>query len=500
MERFVLGIDIGTTSVKAALVSSEGRLVDEASAPHDLISLLPGWAEERAEDWWANTRRTIRELVSRNPDLMERVDCVGVTGMVPAIVMLDGAGNPIRNTIQQNDARAVSQIEAITRRVDQQTLYQKTGGFTNQQHVLPRMLWVRENEPEAFSRLVHVLGSYDYIVYKLTDQLSIELNWAAESGLFDIRKREWLTEQMEAFGIQPEWFPRVNASMSIVGCVTREASAATGLRQGIPVIAGSADHVASTLSAGIINQGDLLIKFGGAGDVLYCTEDIVTSPKLFFDYHIVPDRYLINGCMAASGSLVKWYLGDILDRYSGEALRELDEAASKLPPGSDGLVILPYFLGEKTPIFDPLARGMLFGLTLSHTRAHIFRACLEAVIYGFRHHIDAIGELGYHPAQVIATNGGSRSRFWCQIAADVLGQTVRAYSSHPGSALGVAFLAGMAAGVFSEWEQIRLFLKDSRVYEPDPKATAVYGKAYRIYRELYEQTRPSCRAIAELYK
>ena len=252
MERFVLGVDIGTTSVKAVLVSTEGKLLDESNASHDLISLFPGWAEERADCWWANTQKTVRDLMARNPEAMKKVECVGVTGMVPAIVMLDKDGNPIRNTIQQNDARPVKQIEEITARVDQDDLYAKTGGFTNQQHVLPRMLWVRENEPEVFSKLAHVLGSYDYIVYKLTDQLSVELNWAAESGLFDIRKRKWLTDQMEAFDFKPEWFPQVNASMSVVGHITKEAAEATGLAAGIPVIAGSADHVMVSLFSTII--------------------------------------------------------------------------------------------------------------------------------------------------------------------------------------------------------------------------------------------------------
>jgi xylulokinase len=500
MERFVLGIDVGTTSVKTVLVSGEGVLVDEASASHDLISLHTGWAEEDADKWWRNVRKTLRELSSRHPEAVSGAACIGVTGMVPAIVMLDENGAPVRNTIQQNDARSVEEIDFLKERIDQEDLYEKTGGFTNQQHVLPRMLWVRDHEPEAFARMAHVLGSYDYIAYKLTSALSIEMNWAAESGLFDIRKKEWLTDQMEAFGFRPEWFPKVNASMAVIGHVTEQAAAETGLRAGIPVIAGSADHVASTLSAGIINEGDLLIKFGGAGDILYCTEEIATSPKLFFDYHIVPDRYLVNGCMAASGSLVKWYLGDILRNYGGQTLRDLDEEASKLPPGSDGLVILPYFLGEKTPIFDPLARGMIFGLTLSHTRAHIFRACLEAVIYGFRHHIDTIREMGFRPAHIIATNGGSKSRFWCQIAADVLGETVTAYSSHPGSSLGVAFLAGMAAGVFTNWEQIHLFLKDPKVYEPDGAAHAIYDKSYQIYRALYPATKASSEALAKLYQ
>ena len=499
MEKTILGIDIGTTSIKAVLVSSNGTLVDEVNAPHDLISENLGWAEEDANIWWDHTISVVRQLKERNRELFDRVECIGVTGMVPAIVLLDENGEPIRNTIQQNDARAVKQIEELTEKLDQEKLFELTGGYTNQQHVLPRMLWVKENEPEVFAKVRSVMGSYDYIVYKLTGVRSIEMNWAVESGIFDIRRQEWLTDQMKQFDFDPAWFPEVNASMKIVGEVSAKTAGLTGLRQGVPVIAGSADHVASTLSAGIIKEGDLLIKFGGAGDILYCTEEIKTCPKLFFDYHIVPDHYLINGCMAASGSLVKWYLGDILDSYGGSTLKALDEEASKLPPASDGLVILPYFLGEKTPIFDPQARGMMFGLTLSHTKAHIFRACLEAVIYGFKHHIDVIEELGYTPEHIIATNGGSRSKFWCQIAADVLGKEVKAYPSHPGSALGVAFLAGMAVGAFQSWDMIHLFLQDHKTYYPNPEAVKIYEKSYRIYRNLYLQTKESCKALAELY-
>ena len=500
MERTVIGVDIGTTAVKAVLVSSEGYIIDEVREAHDLISLKPGWAEENAADWWRNTIAALRKLKEHSPDLFSRVECVGITGMLPAIVMLDEDGEPVRNTIQQNDARSVEQIRFITERLDQEELFRLTGGYTNQQHILPRMMWVRDNEPDVFARMRWVMGSYDYIVYKLTGVRSIEMNWAVESGLFDIRKQVWLTDMMEQFSFDPSWFPQVNPSMSIIGTVTAEAAALCGLKEGTAVIAGSADHVASTLSAGIINEGDLLIKFGGGGDILYCTEEIVTCPQLFFDYHIVPDRWLINGCMAASGSLVKWYLGDILDNYSGDSLKELDREASLLPPASDGLIVLPYFLGEKTPIFDPEARGMLFGLTLSHTKAHIFRAILESVIYGFRHHIDIIRDLGYEPGHIIATNGGSRSSFWCQIAADVLDQEIKAYPSHPGSALGTAFLAGMASGAFTSWDQIHLFLQDCRIYTPDPDAVKIYRKSYEIYRKLYLQTKDSCRDIAALYQ
>nr|WP_306220316.1 FGGY-family carbohydrate kinase [Cohnella sp. WQ 127256] len=243
----------------------------------------------------------------------------------------------------------------------------------------------------------------------------------------------------------------------------------------------------------------MLIKFGGAGDILYCTNELVTTPELFFDYHVVPGKYLLNGCMAASGSLVKWYIKDLLQATDDSIYKELDEAALQVKPGADGLIILPYFLGEKTPIFDPEARGVMFGLTLSHGRGHIFRAILEAVIYGFRHHVEVLESLGYRPNKVYATNGGAKSKFWCQIASDVLKCDIRSFPSHPGSALGVAFVAGMTAGLFTDWSEIHDFLQDYRDFSPIPSNSDVYDKSYQVYRDLYRQLKPSFEAIQHLY-
>jgi len=499
MSEYALGIDIGTTSVKAVLISSQGFIADEASAGHDLTSLHPNWAEEDADVWWMNTVSVVRELSKRNPDKMKQIKCIGCSGMVPAIVMLDAQGNPVRNTIQQNDARAIKQIKNVTEVLDQQLLYRRTGGTTNQQHIIPRLLWVKENEPDAWAVTKTIMGSYDYIVYKLTGQKSLEINWAVESGCFDIHTQQMLVDDLDMFGIDPSWLPQVNPSMNIVGETLSLTWDEMGLPAGIPVIAGSADHVASALAAGITQKGDLLIKFGGAGDILYCMDEIKTSYKLFFDYHIIPQKYLLNGCMAASGSLLKWFSKDIIGSESPDVFKELDIQAAQIPPAADGLVILPYFLGEKTPIFDPSSRGVIFGLTLSHSKAHIFRAILEAVIYGFRHHIEVIREEGCSPDRIFATNGGAKSKFWCQIAADVLGETVTSYPAHPGSALGVAFLAGKSAGIFREWQDIQWFLNDSRVYEPNSANTAIYNKSYDIYRNLYTQLRDSFDAVQTLY-
>lgn len=496
---YTLGIDIGTTSVKVIMISSEGTIFAETSVPHDLISKHPNWAEEDADIWWENTRTALKRLKDAHPEEMRDIRCIGCSGMVPAIVMLDAKGRPVRKTIQQNDARAVEQIGRITRTLDQEKLYERIGGKTNQQHVLPRLLWVKENEPEVFEKTDCVMGSYDWITYQLTGMKSLEMNWAVESGAMDIRTGEWLKEDLLLFGISTELFPEVHPSMSVVGHTKERWEAELGIPAGTPVIAGSADHVASTLAAGITKKGDLLIKFGGAGDILYCVDEIETNEKLFFDYHIVPEKYLLNGCMAASGSLVKWFTKDIIHQDTPDVFDKLDAQAKDVPPASDGLIILPYFLGEKTPIFDPTARGVMFGLTLSHTNGHIFRAILESVIYGFRHHVEVLSEMGYRPERIMATNGGAKSKFWCQIAADVLGQTVISYPSHPGSALGVAFLAGMSAGIFHDWEQIRDFLTDYRVFEPNPEAVEIYNRSYPIYRDIYRQLKPSFEAVQKLY-
>lgn len=499
MEKYALGIDIGTTSVKILLISSAGKIVAEATRGHDLLSPHPNWAEEDAENWWNDVVIAVREIAEKAPEQLRAVCSVGCSGMVPAIVLLDENGKPLRNSIQQNDARAIDQIERVAGVLDQNELYEKTGGFTNQQHILPRLLWVKENEPEVWAKVRKVVGSYDYIAYKLTGVYSLELNWAAESGCYDIRKGEWIGGQLEQFGISSDILPPVNDPTQVIGVTDAAMEQLMGLPGGVPVVGGSADHVASTLAAGIVDEGDLLIKFGGAGDILYCTEELKTSPKLFFDYHDVPGRYLLNGCMAASGSLVKWFTKDVLQSDDPAILKKLDVEAAKLPAASEGVIVLPYFLGEKTPLFDPIARGVIYGLTLSHGYAHIFRAILESVVYGFQHHIDVLTDMGYRPRQIIATDGGAKSPLWCQISADILGAPVRAFPSHPGSALGVAFVAGMSAGMFSDWGDIRLFLTDYKLYEPDMEAHKIYQRAYKVYRKLYTQLQEPSKMLQELY-
>ncbi len=498
MSGYALGIDIGTTSVKAVLLSSNHEVAAEASCPHDLISLKQNWAEENADVWWQGVREAIGKLKKEHPEKTELIKCIGCSGMVPAIVLLDGNGRPLRNTIQQNDARAIKQVNHIRSKVNQDEIFQRTGSYVTQQHILPRLLWVKENEPEIWKSVHSVTGSYEYISYLLTGSLYVEVNWAAESGCYDIRNGTWIDKLPEQFGIKSNILPAVKKSDQIIGYVKKDISTLLGIPAGIPVVAGCADHVASAFASGIVNHGDLLIKFGGAGDILYCADGIVTHPKLFFDYHIVPEKSLPNGCMATSGSLVKWFVRDIMGMNPKESLKLLDKEAEKIAPTGNGIIVLPYFLGEKTPLFDPEAKGVFYGLNLSHTKYHLYRAVLESVVYGFRHHIDELKASGEYPNKVIASDGGAKSALWCSIAASILEYPIHVYKSQAGSSVGAAFVAGKACGLFQTWDEIICFLKDEIIYQPDEKSHQTYDQAYEIYRELYTQLQPCLRKSARM--
>jgi xylulokinase len=492
----LLGIDIGTTLTKGVLVDTDGRTLAEASRPAHLVSERPTWAEEDPDEWWENTAEICRELLSRAAVGADRIAGVGVTGMVPAMVLLDREGRPLRRSIQQNDARTGDEIRELRDRYDPERFFRLSGGSINQQVVAPKMLWLKKHEPDVVARLDTLFGSYDFIAYRLTGVRSVEHNWALESGLYDVRRERWSSELVDLAGLEPEQLPTPRRSDEVIGEVTHAAAEATGLAPGTPVVAGAADHVASAFATTAYGDGDLVIKFGGAGDILYSVDELVTDPRLFIDYHLVPGKYYLNGCMATSGSLLQWYAHRFCDgdvKAANAAGRSvyawLDDAAAEVAPGSDGLVVLPYFLGEKTPLHDPAARGTVIGLDLHHGRHHLYRAMLEAVAYGFRHHVDVLHESGLKVRRVLAADGGARSDLWLQIAADVLETPVRRVAQHPGSSLGAAVAAGMGTGALDDWRAIERFVRLDRTFEPRSERFDVYRRLYGVYRESYERLR-----------
>ena len=488
----LLGLDIGTTSTIGILVDAEGGTLATASRPSELVSRHPNWAEEDPSRWWSNVCAIIPELLASADARASDIAAVGVTGMVPTTILLDEEGRPLRDSIQQNDARAVQEIEDVKQAVDPDEFFARTGGSINQQSLAPKLRWLARHEPECLSRATTLLGSYDYITARLTGSLSVEQNWALEAGFMDLGRACLHDDLIRLAGITPEHLPPLRASHEVAGQVTVRAAAETGLELGTAVVAGCADHIASAFVAGAAEDGDLVVKFGGAGDIMLSCREAVTDPRMFIDFHIVPGLYFSNGCMAASGSMLNWIVRHLARAEVEEAEAAglgvhafLDRRAAEVPPGAGGVVLLPYFLGEKTPLHDPQARGTVVGLGLHHDLSHLWRAALEAVAYGFRHHSDVFSEMGLKPRRVIACDGGAASDLWLQITADVLEQPIQRLLHHPGSCLGSAFDAGMGTGAIDDWNAIGRYVSPDRVFEPEVSRSSVYRDAYAVYRDLY---------------
>ena len=482
MNSYLLGIDIGTTATKSILLHPTKGIVAEDEQFSNLQSPQLAWAEADPDQWWNNVARITRTCLSKANITARQVAGVGVSGMVPTLIVLDKDGKHLRPSIQQNDARAFSEIQHMRANLDEGEVLGRTGSAITQQSIGPKVIWLGKNEPEIVSSVAHLMGSYDFIVYKMTGAVSCERNWALESGLFDFHRQDWDNKLLDISGIPPQWLGKLHWPSDVVGHITTEAAERLGLAAGTPVVAGSADHIASAFTAGLKEPGDLLVKLGGAGDILYCMDQMIVDHRLFLDYHVAPGKYLLNGCMATSGSILKWFRQNLTEETPFSVL---DKEAGAVGAGSQGLILLPYFLGEKTPIHDPLARGVWLGLTLSHSRAHMFRSVLEGVAYGFKHHLVILAERGLAVTKVRVTNGGARSALWKQITADVLGLPLEHVARHPGSSLGAAFIAGMGVGVFQKWEEIDNFIEIDTIVRPDPVNHERYNRLFRTYLDLY---------------
>ncbi|GEM88383.1 FGGY-family carbohydrate kinase [Meiothermus granaticius] len=474
----VIGLDIGTSSVKGVLLDEAARVRAQAEHPHSLRHPAAGWAEEDPEDWWAGTLKVLQRL--REAAVSAPIHALGVSGMVPALVLHGPEGQVLRPSIQQNDARAVGEIAHLREVFGDEALFARTGATWNQQVVAPKLLWLKRNEPEVWAHLDWLSGSYEHIVYRLCGARYTEANWALESGLWNPHQQVWLEEVLDYLELPPRVLAPVRFPQEVVGHLKAEVAARTGLPEGLPIIAGSADHIAAALAAGLQQEGEAVIKLGSAGDFLYVSPTFTPLRELYIDYHDLPGLFVLNGCMASSGTLLEWFRRNF---RPGASFATLDAEAARVPAGAEGLVVLPYFLGEKTPFSDPLARGSVLGLTLQHTPSHLYRALLEAVAYAFRHHVEVLESYGHRVRRYLVMDGGARSPLWRSILASVLGQEVHYLAqSAQGSAYGVGFLAGMALG---QWNLEALPLEVAGSTSPQEEWREVYHTAYGLYREAY---------------
>lgn len=486
-----LGLDIGTTSTIGILIDDKGGTLATVSRPVRLHSDEANWAEEDPEQWWANVGEISRELVARTDLSPAAISGIGVTGMLPAVILVDADGNAIRRSIQQNDARAISELEEFSAQLPEKDFLALTGTGYSQQLVGPKLMWLRDHEPQNFVQARSVVGASDFITTKLTGTRQVEHNWALESGFVNLTTGAYDPDLIALSGIDPGLLQPICKSSELVGNLLPESAQHLGLRPGVPVVAGCADHVASAFVCGASNDGDLVVKFGGAADILLSSDKLIRDRRLFMDYHIVPGLYFPNGCMAAGGNLLNWIIANL---GSGERAKAAEAGMSEhqwfdklAEPVQTELLFLPYILGEKTPLMDPHARGTLVGLGLHHGLADIWRAALEGIVFGMRHHVETFIDCGLEVNSVAAADGGAASDLWLQIAADVLERPVRRIDKHAGSCLGAAFVAAMAAGAVSDWSRIEDYVELGRVFSPRTTESAIYANKYAHWRETYER-------------
>jgi xylulokinase len=479
MSALVLGIDIGSTSTKVLLAAPlSGTVLAQAAAPVALRSAHAGWAEADPAAWWRNVCSLVPAVLAEAGRTAADVAAVATTGMVPAVVPVSAKGTPLRKAILQNDARATAEIRELASVLTELDFTAVTGSALTQQSVAPTLRWLARHEPSVWADTRYVLGSYDWLAVALGATPQVERNWALESGLFALSDGSLLEPVLAAAGIDAAVIPPVVFPGTVAGEVSAAAAAATGLRTGTPIVIGGADHVLSAYAAGLARPGEWLVKLGGAGDILAVTSEVLLDPRLYLDAHPQDGLWLPNGCMATSGTLIRWFqsvTGDV-------PVADLEREAIGSAPAS--LICLPYFLGEKSPLHDPDLRGAFLGLHLGHTRGDMYRAILEAIAYGFRQHAEIFTERGIRlRAAARVSNGGSKSRVWKQILAGALGVPLEPVLDHPGAALGAALAAAVGAGLLPDWSGAEPLIAIGDPVEPDPALADRYAEAYQVYRD-----------------
>lgn len=484
-----LGLDIGTTSTIGIVIRLPNEVLGIVSRPVSFSAPNVGWAEENPTEWWDNVCAIVQEFQAKGVDTKEIVG-IGVTGMLPAVVLLDEKGELIRQSIQQSDGRCGKEVEELRAEIDPAAFLNKAGNGINQQLVTTKLRWIEKHEKENFARIATVFGSYDYINWRLTGKRAVEQNWALEAGFTDVASQTLSDDLIALARIRREAVPPIVRPHEVLGGVSEAAATATGLHAGTPIVGGAADLIASALAAGLTKKGDVLLKFGGSVDVLVATDHAVPDQRMFLDFHLVPGLFVPNGCMSTGGSGLNWFAKTF--GPAGQAASEgltihqwLDRRADETPAGADGVTVLPYFLGEKTPIHDADARGVFAGISLSHHIGHFWRALLEGYAYAIAHHMEVFEDMGHEGRHYLVSDGGSNSRVWMQIVADVIQAPLQTLKGHPGSCLGAAWAAAIGSGATDDWGAVSNYVTYDSIVEPRPEYAELYRDGYRKYRQLY---------------
>ena len=489
-----LGIDIGTFESKGVLVDGQGRIVAEARHPHRMIVPRPGWAEHDAEaDWWGDFVRITRAILATPGVQASDIACIAASAIGPCMLPVDAEGRALMNGVLYGvDTRAVQEIEELTQRLGEAVILDRCGNALTSQSVGPKILWLQRNHPEIFAKTATILTSTSYVVMRLTGERVIDHYTAANfSPLYDVDRLDWTTELDATVG--PDRLPRLLWSTEIAGRVTAAAAAETGLIEGTPVTCGTIDAAAEAVSVGVTASGDMMMMYGSTIFIIQLTAERVRDARLWYAPWLVPGQHASMAGLATSGTLTHWFRDQFARELSAEAaFPALAAEAEASPVGANGLLVLPYFSGERTPIHDPRAKGAFFGLNLTHTRGDLYRALLEGIAMGTAHVIETYREIGQAPTRVLAVGGGTKNRIWLQSTSDFGGVPQIVCQKTVGASYGDAFLAALAVGS-ARAEDIRAWNPIER--EVTPAATALHAEHYALFRRLYEETKDIAHAL-----
>jgi xylulokinase len=494
-----IGIDISTTGVKALLVNSKGEVVGTATTTLALSTPEPLWCEQDPCDWWAGAIKSINQVLTENNGRGHQIRGIGLTGQMHGLTALDQDGEVLRPAILWNDQRTAAECDEIRQMLGKSRLIRITGNDAMTGFTAPKILWMKNHEPELFARLRQILLPKDYVRFKLTGEYATDRAGASGTILFDLGKRDWSQEVLEVLGIEPQWLPPTHEGTEVTGKLSDKASRATGLTAGIPVYGGGGDQAAAAVGTGAVVDGIVSLSLGTSG-VVFASSDwpiIEREGRLHAFCHAVPGKWHLMGVMLSAAGSLRWYRDTF---QPGMSFDELVAPAAQVPPGSEGLLFLPYLTGERTPHPDPLARGAFVGLTVRHSLPHLTRAILEGVAFGLRDSFELMQSAGLPQIkQVRLTGGGASSPLWRQILADVLGVELVTLSSVEGAAYGAALLAATGAGTFPDVSvACAAAIRVTSITEPS-QASTIYSEIYPQYCNLYPALQASFKELHNLF-
>ena len=507
--RYILGIDIGTQGSKGVILNENLKTVAKTYMEHDYFQPHPNWYEHDVEKiWWGGFKQIVKRLLRQIDFSSNQIIGVGCSGLSPCFLPLDKNDRPLRNAILYGiDTRAKKEIEEINKVLGKEYILNNNKQPITTQTVGPKILWYKKNEPEKFKQTRKIFTTTNYIAYKLTGDYVLDYSQAAFFGPFyNFSTHSWDQEICNLFKIPYEWFPPLKKSIDIAGVITAQAAIETGLARGTPVIIGTADGLAEVFSTGAFEKGEVTLVYGTTGIIIINTDKCPVMKELWIAPHPVTNNtYLVAGGTVATGALTKWYRNNfgvieqaMQERININAYDLLSKQAENISAGSGGLITLPYFSGERTPINDPLARGLILGLTVYHTREHVYRSLLEGAAYSFQHHLEVFKQYGFQISRVIACGGGTKGNLWPQIVSDVIGYDQFIPSSPLGAEIGSAYMAAVATGLVSDLKSIRRFVESKRpnCIKSNYKNHEIYQKYYQLYRSIYKNIKADMHQLA----